>query len=76
MRGTNSSIEAENDAAGLVSRIRCSCRERPYASLLIVGSALVGGFIGALFPMGELSVLRRVAGAYFALFPLGHRLFK
>jgi len=46
---------------------------------LLIACTIGGAVFGAVVPMGELSVIRRVlggavAGFYFGLFPLGYRL--
>ena len=56
-------------------------REHPYMVGLILAFTIAGAAFGAVTPMGELSLLRRVlggavAGFYFGLFPLGSRLFE
>jgi len=57
------------------------CRENPYTVLVFVIFVVAGGVAGAFLPLGEsLSLARRIlagafAGAFFAMFPVGARLF-
>ena len=66
---------------GFVSKALRFAREHPYIVGLILAFTVAGAAFGAVTPMGELSLLRRilggaVAGFYFGLFPLGFRLFE
>lgn len=63
------------------SRAMKFVREHRYMVGLLMAGAVLGAIAGATIPMGDLSLVRRVlggavAGFYFALFPLGFRLFE
>lgn len=70
-----------SESQSAASGVRQFCRENPYTIVLFLLFVVAGAIAGFFLPLGEsLSLTRRVlagafAGAFFALFPVGARLF-
>ncbi|MFQ5416896.1 MAG: hypothetical protein ACE5FL_07600 [Myxococcota bacterium] len=78
----NRETEALSAGAGGLARILRYCRTHPYMTAVVVVFTITGAVCGVLLPFGEsLSVPRRILGgaligAFFALCPMGARLFE